>query len=499
MLIDFDDINYSSSKQTTQQNQKITITLIYEDKDSQISWDPKTTSLKDAKFMFLCSCDALADGEFEILDIQAKPVDINALTSFQTGSVFYLRKKEGNKVSNILLDGKRKLYVEIEPLRHIEAQAAIKYMCIGSNLLKHTKKGFPHIRLFQLSNDLKRILWYTKSKKIDEAQVLIESIRDLTIGQISETFEKYPVKMLEDFSFSIYYKNKYGNEETLDLTCKNEKEFDLWVIGIKALHSHVNNKVISKNDLLYHSRSYNEQIKKGNIGKCTKFLTYNNTLSSNTDYNNNNNNSNSSSNSKSLESFLTNRNLTPLSLCRVLLKLCNKLNKLRDDIEELKEKDVLDSNKNNVNDDGYEEIFNEEVIVDDLDTQKCQMITLFTKCEKELTLSINEFFIWEDTNHNNSMAQVAIENKTEFNDCMLQLKFHFDSFLPSNEIQLDNEQDKEKEKEKVMSEHFMKELDIKTWKIEVDLENVGDIIKRFKCLGNKGFLDTLKDLFKGLI
>ena len=42
MLIDFGN-----------EPEKITVTLIFEDKESQISWDPKDTSLKDAKFMFL--------------------------------------------------------------------------------------------------------------------------------------------------------------------------------------------------------------------------------------------------------------------------------------------------------------------------------------------------------------------------------------------------------------------------------------------------------------
>lgn len=480
MLIDFGN-----------EPEKITVTLIFEDKESQISWDPKDTSLKDAKFMFLCSCDALADGEFEILDSQAKPVNIDEISEFHNKSVFYLRKKASNKTSNLLVDGRRKLFVEIEPLLHIEAQCAIKYMCIGSNLLKHTRKGFPHIRLFQLSSDLKRILWYTKSKKIDEAQVPIESIKELTIGQISQTFIKYPLKILEDFSFSIYYQNKNENElKTLDLTCKDQKEFDLWVIGIKALHSHYNGKVISKNDLLNHSKSYNDQVKKGNIGQCTKFLFYKDSSKSPSVLE-------SKKDGKSLEEFLSNRNLTPYALCKVLLKLCNKIDKLRTDIEEFSSKDIVDSNKNKLNEEGYEELFNEEAIVDDLDTQKTQMMNLFNKCERDLTLCIEEFFMWTDANANNSKVQIHYENQDDYGDSMVQIKFHFDSFLPSQDVK--EHMDKEKEKEIVMSEFFMKELDIKTWKIEVDLENVGDIINRFRCLNNKGFLDKLKGLFQGLI
>ena len=122
--------------------------------------------------------------------------------------------------------------------------------------------------------------------------------------------------MLEDYSFSIYYKDKEGESKTLDLACKEEREFDLWVIGIKALHSYFNNKVISKHDLLKHSKSYNEQIKKGNIGNCTKFLFYNN---KDEDIN---------KQAKNLESFLTNRELSAIALLRVLVRLCNRLGKV---------------------------------------------------------------------------------------------------------------------------------------------------------------------------
>ena len=125
------------------------------------------------------------------------------------------------------------------------------------------------------------------------------------------------------------------------------------------------------------------------------------------------------------------------------------------------------------------------------------MMNLFNKCERDLTLCIEEFFMWTDANANNSKAQIPYENQDDYGDSMVQIKFHFDSFLPSQDVK--DHMDKEKEKEIVMSEFFMKELDIKTWKIEVDLENVGDIINRFRCLNNKGFLDKLKGLFQGLI
>ena len=473
MLIDYE-----------QEPEKITVTLIFEDKESQVSWNPKDMSLEDIKFMFMCSCESLCDTEFEILDLSGKVIDINLLNEFKNKSVFYIRKKQTNKISNLLFDGRRKLFVEIEPLRHIESQVAIKFMCIGSNLLKHTKKGLTHLRLFQLSNDLKRILWYTKSKTIDEASILIQSIKDITIGQVSENFINFPVKALEEFSFSIYYYNKDNDYSTLDLTCKNEKEFDLWVIGIKALYSHINGKIISKNDLLKHCKSYNEQIKKGNIANCSKFLFYNN--SENKDF--------ISKDNKSLESVMKNRDITTYGISKELLKICKKIEKLRGPIEDYKEKDIIN---NGVEYDGYQQLFDEEAIVEDLETQKNQMIKLFENCEKDITICLFDFFKWYDNNLNNTQAAVEEENKKNFAEIMVQLKFHYDSYLPS--LKIINDINEKEEEEKIMNDRFLKNLDIQSWKIEVDLENIGDIINRFKASENPGLLNNLKSMFQGLI
>ena len=243
-------INYQNEPE------KITITLIFEDKESQISFNPQDINLEDTKFMFMCSCESLCDTEFDILDFSGKIIDINLINEFKNKSIFYIRKKQTNKLSNLIVDGRRKLYVEIEPLRHIESQFAIKFMIIGSNLFKLTNKGVTHLRLFQLSNDLKRILWYSKSKNLKEANLSIENIKDISLGQVSEKFCKFPNKALELLSFSIYYYNKNNYYSSLDLTCKNEYEFNLWVLGIKALYSHIKGKIISINDLLRNCYKY---------------------------------------------------------------------------------------------------------------------------------------------------------------------------------------------------------------------------------------------------
>lgn len=104
------------------------LTLIYEDKENRVSWF-SDTDIEDVRFAILCACDSLVDGEFEVLDDKAKLKNLNIEHEFKHNSILFLRKKH-NKPTNILLDGNRKLMVEIDPLRHIESQVAIKYMIV---------------------------------------------------------------------------------------------------------------------------------------------------------------------------------------------------------------------------------------------------------------------------------------------------------------------------------------------------------------------------------
>lgn len=73
--------------------------------------------------------------------------------------------------------------------------------------------------------------------------------------------------MLEHLSFSIYY-----NKKTLDLTCINEKEFDLWVAGCKALLFYHKNLTISKNVLLSHSRRFMQKLNENRPNDATPAL-----------------------------------------------------------------------------------------------------------------------------------------------------------------------------------------------------------------------------------
>merc|ERR1712232_1545201 len=82
-------------------------------------------------------------------------------------------------------------------------------------------------------------------------------------------FLHYRLPMLEHLSFSLCYGNK--GSKTLDLTCKDEFEFDMWVTGLKALFYHTKNRQISKEALLGHSKRFRKALEKNNVGiKLTK-------------------------------------------------------------------------------------------------------------------------------------------------------------------------------------------------------------------------------------
>merc|ERR1719191_1302148 len=166
-------------------------------------------------------------------------------------------------------DRMRRLNVAIEPLLHVEAQKAIERMRKGSNLLKHTHYGFPHLRQFQLSDDRKRLIWYSGAKRKDDSVVQLDEVVEIRLGQRTPVFQHYRLPMLEHLSFSLVHGP--GGSKTLDLTCKDEFEFDHWVTGLKAIFYHFKNKTISKEQLLEHSKRFQKALKKNNVSiKITK-------------------------------------------------------------------------------------------------------------------------------------------------------------------------------------------------------------------------------------
>merc|ERR1712125_1558 len=139
----------------------------------------------------------------------------------------------------------------------------------GSNLLKHTHYGFPHLRQFQLSDDRKRLVWYSGAKRKEDSVIQLDEVAEIRLGQTTPVFLHYRLPMLEHLSFSLVYGPK--GSKTLDLTCKDEFEFDLWVTGLKAIFYHVKNRQISKEELLGHSKRFRKALEKNNVGiKLTK-------------------------------------------------------------------------------------------------------------------------------------------------------------------------------------------------------------------------------------
>ena len=168
-------------------------------------------------------------------------------------------------------------------------------MLPGTNLLKHTRFGHPHLRQFQLSADRNRLLWYTASKGKKASVVCWEQLEGLVLGQKSATFQAYKIPALQHLSFSLVFKQEDAFAElaaaaaaavapaavaaaaappaaadevvlpsswletaprTLDLTCKDELEFETWVTGCKALIAAAKGVKLSKLQLLSHSRRF---------------------------------------------------------------------------------------------------------------------------------------------------------------------------------------------------------------------------------------------------
>jgi hypothetical protein len=203
-----------------------------------------------------------------------QPLNLNKIEVIKGRGEQYtiVKAEEKQEYEKLLGDRWRKIVLEVEALRHIEAQKAIEYMQIGSNILRYTGSGYPHIRLFQLSDDLKRLIWFSGTKNISQSRIDLRKITNITIGQKTDKFQKYPLPALCHLSFSVHYGIGKGKEDSLDLICKDELEFDLWVVGIRALSYHFKGYNISKMLLLGHSRVFNEELREKNIGSSNKFL-----------------------------------------------------------------------------------------------------------------------------------------------------------------------------------------------------------------------------------
>ncbi|CBZ54229.1 conserved hypothetical protein [Neospora caninum Liverpool] len=217
------------------------------------------------------------------------------LEKFQETPCTEEAEKELQKMQSITGDRWRRLLIPVHPLLHIESQKAFERMMKGTNLLKHTSYGYPHLRQFQLSMDRRRLLWYTSSKAKSSSVVHLALLHGILFGQKSPTFESYRLPGLQHLSFSLVFWSRgpppetdYDEEEdedeeerktrqaielrrpisgarTLDLTCKDEFEFDMWVTGLKAIIAANKGLRISKKLLLSHSRRFRRALAHNNV------------------------------------------------------------------------------------------------------------------------------------------------------------------------------------------------------------------------------------------
>lgn len=121
-------------------------------------------------------------------------------------------------------------------------------------LLKYSKNGSAHFRNFYITQNYERLCWVSPKKLRAESSkkifiiffnfllVFLKDIVKFIRGRQTEKFKKH--KKEEDYdniSFSIVYllnsgssnKNKFETT-TIDLTCKDSKEFEIWFYGLKA-------------------------------------------------------------------------------------------------------------------------------------------------------------------------------------------------------------------------------------------------------------------------
>ncbi|PFH35140.1 hypothetical protein BESB_060270 [Besnoitia besnoiti] len=212
---------------------------------------------------------------------------------------------ERRKLQSITGDRWRRLLVPVHPLLHIESQKAFERMMQGTNLLKHTRYGYPHLRQFQLSMDRRRLLWYSSSKAKSSSVIHLPLLQGLLFGQKSQTFQSYRLPGLQHLSFSLVFytsgasppleadaepedddefegepeedeeerkarraielRKPVSGARTLDLTCKDEFEFDMWVTGLKAIIAANKGLRISKKLLLSHSRRFRRALARNNV------------------------------------------------------------------------------------------------------------------------------------------------------------------------------------------------------------------------------------------
>eukprot|EP00466_Bigelowiella_natans_P015963 jgi/Bigna1/127576/aug1.4_g2284 len=116
----------------------------------------------------------------------------------------------------------------------------------GSAFLKYGNRGFPHFRHVQLSQNHRKIQWFSKAKKLSDSEIDFSQIIEVRKGQTTAKFKRHPAPSLERSSLSIMYLTKKGKKDSLDIIAKDPRSYQIWILGLSRLR-----KICAENGVDY--------------------------------------------------------------------------------------------------------------------------------------------------------------------------------------------------------------------------------------------------------
>lgn len=108
----------------------------------------------------------------------------------------------------------------------------VRSLCRGATLLKYCRNARPHFRHFKVTSDLKKLVWGSPNKSKSDSVVHLKDIKKILTGQKTQIFSRYRNPDVENVSFSLLYRDR-----SLDIVCKDNREFVVWVQGLSFLLS----------------------------------------------------------------------------------------------------------------------------------------------------------------------------------------------------------------------------------------------------------------------
>ncbi|XP_037133002.1 1-phosphatidylinositol 4,5-bisphosphate phosphodiesterase delta-1-like isoform X2 [Syngnathus acus] len=126
----------------------------------------------------------------------------------------------------------------IETIHGMDGDTYIQFLLQGGDLLKVRSASWKKNRYFKLQDDCKTM--WRESKRIFKRHrsFSIDNISDVRAGRHTEGLKKYTDQQVENWCFSIVFKDHHKN---LDLMASSEDEAKQWVSSLQKLISSRNN------------------------------------------------------------------------------------------------------------------------------------------------------------------------------------------------------------------------------------------------------------------